>query len=342
MTAAVLGTLATLAGLAVLGWSLVPSTRRRPMVGAAPPGGTRAGTASPWGMHVLPAGARLSLPPPARLAAAALAAVVTGLVTGWPVGACLGGAAALGVPALWGRTGSSRATVRVEAVAAWTEMLRDTLHASVGLVQAIVATAPVAPGEIAVEVAALAERLSSGVPPAPALRAFADELGDGSADVVVCALLLAAGARAQRLADLLGALADATRQDVAARLRIDAARVSARSGVRIIVVFSVAFVAALAVLAHSYLAPFGTPAGQLILLLVGICDTGAIMLLARMTRPPQVPRLLGALGPASGPVPTAGVPGAGIGGPERGVGGRLAGGRARAAGGRSPLRQVLP
>ena len=77
---------------------------------------------------------------------------------------------------------------------------------------------------------------------------FADEIADPSADLVVCALTLAASARAQRLVDLLGALAGSMREEVAMRLRVESGRASARSGVRTIIVFSAGFVALLALL----------------------------------------------------------------------------------------------
>lgn len=243
---------------------------------------------------------RASWSSPRRLALAVLAASVAGLVTRWPAGAVLAAMAGIGLPVLWEQTASGRAAERTEAIATWTELVRDALHASVGLVQAIVATAPVAPDEIAGEVRVLADRLTSGVPAEHALRSFADDVGDGTADAVICALVLATGDRAHRVADLLGALADAARQDVAARLRIDTNRSATRSGVRVIVVFSLAFVGALAVLARSYLAPFSTPAGQVVLMAVGMCDGAALVLLARMTRPPAFARLLSAASPADG------------------------------------------
>lgn len=232
------------------------------------------------------------LPAPIRLVVIAGIALLVALGTGWPVGGLLAGIAAAGLPALWAQTGISRIADRHESLATWTEMLRDTLHASVGLSQAIVATAPVAPVAIRPAVASLSDRLVSGVPMVGALRQFADDLDDAGADVVVCALILAASARSQRLADLLGTLATSTRDGVAMALRVDAQRASTRSGVRIVVLFSVGFIALLAVVAHSYLSPFATPTGQMVLLLAGIVDGIGVWLFVRMTRESEAPRLL--------------------------------------------------
>ena len=70
-------------------------------------------------------------------------------------------------------------------------------------------------------------------------------------------------------ATCLQALAESTREEVSLRLRVETSRASVRSGVRTVVVFSVAFAAGLAVFARSYLAPFGSATGQLVLLAVG-------------------------------------------------------------------------
>jgi Flp pilus assembly protein TadB len=124
------------------------------------------------------------------------------------------------------------------------------------------------------------------------LRTFAAEVDDASCDMVACALLLAATSRAQKLADLLGALSESIRDEVAMRLRVEASRSSARSSVRTVIVFSLLFVALLMVVARAYLSPFGTPVGQLMLLAVGSCYAAGIALMVRLVRPPATERLL--------------------------------------------------
>jgi Flp pilus assembly protein TadB len=214
-----------------------------------------------------------------------LAALIVGAFTRWPVAAVLAAVAVVYIPSVVRATSAQDVTRRAEAVAAWTELLRDTLAASAGLAQAIAATAPVAPSEIREPVRRLADRIMSGVPMDDALRAFADDIDDQSAESVVCALRLAATARSQRLADLLGALSDATREEVSMRLRVEASRASARSSVRTVVVFSLGFAALLMIVAHSYLAPFGTAIGQCVLALVGCCYVAGLALMVHLVRP---------------------------------------------------------
>ncbi len=204
-----------------------------------------------------------------RVALAAGAAVVVGAATGWPVGALLAGLAGWGAPSLAGGTRARQAAVaRIEAIASWAEMLRDTMAGSAGLEQAIIATAPLAPAPIRVEVVTLALRLE-GERLAPALRAFADEVADPTCDLVVAALVLAAGHQAQRLGELLGTLAHAARDQSTMRLRVEAGRARTRTSVGVIVGATGALVAGLAVLNRGYLAPYDTATGQPALMLVG-------------------------------------------------------------------------
>jgi Flp pilus assembly protein TadB len=134
--------------------------------------------------------------------------------------------------------------------------------------------------------------LSNGVSLEAALRSFASEVDDPAAEFLVCALLLAATSRAQRLVEVLSALADSIREDVSMHLRIDASRASARSSVRTIVLFSLGFAGLLAVIGHSYLSPFGTTIGQLVLALVGAFYGVGVALMVRLVRAKPEMRLL--------------------------------------------------
>ena len=227
-----------------------------------------------------------------RLGLAVGAAVAVGAATGWPVGALLAGLAGWGAPNLFaGATRHAAAVGRIEAVAGWAEMLRDTMAGSAGLEQAIVATAPLAPLPIRAEVVTLAVRLE-GERLAPALRAFADEVADPTCDLVVAALVLAAEHQAQRLGELLGSLATAARDQATMRLRVAASRARTRTSVKVIVGVTGAVVAGLAILNRGYLSPYDTAIGQLVLLLVGLVFAVAFVWLARMTRPASVERFL--------------------------------------------------
>lgn len=218
--------------------------------------------------------------------------IVVGLVTRWPVAALMSGMAAFALPSLFRQSSTVQSTAHIEAIAVWTELLRDSLSASSGLAGALITTAQIAPKAIQEPVTSLAERLSSGMHMSDALHRFALEMDDSSVDLVVCALLLAATSRAHRLGDLLTSLAESIRDEVAMRLRIETSRASARSGVKSVIVFSLLFVCLLLVIAGSYLAPFGTTSGQLVLLIVGSLYAAGIYVMIRLVRPPSAVRLL--------------------------------------------------
>src|SRR5436305_3206351 len=97
---------------------------------------------------------------PRRLVLVLAAALAVYLLTGWPVGGLLGGAAAWFLPALLGpdRDHAARLAV-IDAVAAFTEMLRDTLTASAGLNQALTLASQHAPEAIRPAAGRLAGRL---------------------------------------------------------------------------------------------------------------------------------------------------------------------------------------
>ena len=213
--------------------------------------------------------------------------------TGWPAAFPIAAVGAYGLPKLFGQTSASVSVAKIEAIAGWTEMLQGTLAASSGLTQAILATAALTAAPIRHATMTLSSRLAAGMDPREALFLFGDELGDPCADRVICSLLLAMSSRAQRLGDLLASLADSTRDEVALRLRIETSRASVRSGVRTVLVFSIAFAAAVAIVARAYLAPFGTATGQIVLLAVGALYACGLTLMVSLSRPPAPVRLLG-------------------------------------------------
>ena len=256
-------------GLLLIGWGLHPVPRSTGGVG--PP--------------VAPAGTRrriADLGP--RLLRGAAGAAVAALVTRWPVGALGGFAFGFFASELFAtRTRRAAETERTAAIATWTEMLRDTMAAAAGLEQAIITTAPIAPEPIRSEVQAMVTQLQRerlGV----ALAAFADRLGDPTSDLVVSALTLAASGEAQDLGELLGSLSAAARDNAAMRLKVDASRARIRTSVRIITMVTVGMATLLVLLSRSYLKPFDSATGQIVLVAVFACFGSALWWLAAMSR----------------------------------------------------------
>lgn len=229
-----------------------------------------------------------------RTALAALAGVVAGALTSWPVGGILVAVGVLTLPGLLGPDrGSARRTERLEALATWTEMLRDTLAAAAGLEQAVLATAAIAPAALEPELHAAASDLRSGRPLPSVLRDFARKADDPLADVVVAALVMAAEQQASQLASLLGELADAVREQVAMRQRISAGRASVRTGIRVTVIVTLGMAVGLVVLNRPYMTPYDSLTGQVVLAVVGGLFAAGFVSLTVISRLDEPVRLLG-------------------------------------------------
>ncbi|GGO99175.1 type II secretion system F family protein [Wenjunlia tyrosinilytica] len=228
-----------------------------------------------------------------RVVIAVTAGVIAGALTTWPVAAVLTTVAMLTLPGLLGPDRqAARRTERMEALATWTEMLRDTLSAAAGLEQAVLATADIATGALEPDMRELALAVRSGRPLPAALRAFAEDVDDPLADVVVAALVMAAEQQASQLAPLLGELAESVREQVAMRRRIDAGRASVRTAVRVTVIVTLGMAVGLVVLNRPYLDPFNTLTGQAVLAVVGLLFAAAFTYLTAIGRIEEPVRLI--------------------------------------------------
>lgn len=195
-----------------------------------------------------------------------VAAVVVAMVTGWPVGALLAGAGGFMLPSLGAAQRARRRSLeRIEAVAVWTEMLRDVLSAGGGLEQSIIVTAEVAPPPIAEEVTRLAERIRQGQDLVNALLRMSAELEDETADKVVAALVLAARRSPGHLSDLLSALAEIARDNLEMRRRIETRRTSIRASVRLITYITAGFSSVILLFNGEYRDAYRSVAGQVVL-----------------------------------------------------------------------------
>lgn len=245
------------------------------LVATPDPPGTRSRRGTWWAGHRV-SGRRLGV-----LVAIPVAVLA---VTGWPAAALIALVATAGAPRLLGgRRASETRIARLQALADWTRRLGDVLGAGAGIEQAIEASLPGAPAPIAGDVARLVARLRARHPVQAALRAFGDDLDDPTGDLVVAALLLAADRRGRGLARLLAALAATVEAEVAMRRGIEADRATPRTTARWVLYITLAVVAGLVLFDRTYVAPFGTPTGQVVLALIGALFTGAFAWMHRLT-----------------------------------------------------------
>ncbi|MDP9386969.1 MAG: type II secretion system F family protein [Actinomycetota bacterium] len=242
--------------------------------------GLRPAPASSWPL-------RVTLRVPLRPAAALVGAGAAGILSGWPVLAVAAAAALWWAPKPGAVRRSRRDRLeRAEAVAAWTETLRDLVGAARGIEGAVVASVPVAPPAIAGEVGALAARLDRD-PAAVVLAEFAAAVDDRTADLVAVVLRQAAEGQVRDVARLLGDLSRVAREEVARRRRDEAERARTRTSVRVVVVTTLATAGLLVVLNRRYFAVFGTGSGQLVLAAILAAATASLAWLARLGRSPS-------------------------------------------------------
>lgn len=228
-----------------------------------------------------------------RALAAVAAGLAAALITRWPVAALLTAAGVWALPRMLGPDREhQQALARIEAIATWAELLRDTLSSAAGLEQAIAATAPVTPLPIRAHVQTLAAASRAGVRLSDALRVFADDLADPTGDLVVRALLQAAGYHGGQLTDCLTSLAATAREQASIRMRVATKRAATRTTARMITGISVAMIGVLLVLNRGFLAPYGTVTGQMVLLIIGGLFAGGFTWLGRTSRIGQAPRIL--------------------------------------------------
>ncbi|MBM3718860.1 MAG: hypothetical protein FJW53_07825 [Actinobacteria bacterium] len=179
----------------------------------------------------------------------------------------------------------------IEAIATWTEMLRDTLGAASGLEQALIATAERAPTLLEEPLMKMVATMRYGSLE-DALREFADEVDHAVCDFVVAALVTASNSSPRDVGALLGRLSESTRDESAVHLRVWVSRARSRTSVRIISGSVATFVVGLVVLAPAYLAPYASRDGVLVLLAVAGLFTSAYCALVRMARAERSPRFV--------------------------------------------------
>jgi tight adherence protein B len=234
---------------------------------------------------------------------------VAWLATGWFAAGLIAVSCAYVLPKLFGGQAARREWIaKTEAIAAWTEMLRDTMAAADGVEEAIAATVRIAPAPIRRQVGMLDARRRSEHTLPEALAQFAVDVDHPSADLVVAALSIAAEGEGSDFVGVLTRLATMTRDEVRMRLRVEAGRAQLHTASRIIVGVLGLSVLALTVFSRGYLEPYSDPTGQLWLVMVGAFFVAGVLMLDRMSHielperfsPRRVGRGSGAAGRSGG------------------------------------------
>lgn len=226
------------------------------------------------------------------------AGVLTLLLTQWIVVAVTVGGLVMFWDRLFGSLRGDRdGLAKLEGLAAWTESLRDTVAGAVGLEQAIPATAQAAAPSVAPYLYALSDRLRVRVPLPQALQRFADDLDDAGADLIIAALILNSRLRGPGLRQVLTSLARSAREELEMRQRVNAGRRATQRSVQIVVGVTAVFVIGLRIFNPSYVEPYGTPFGQVMLVVILAFFAAGVLWLRKLAQFDTPERFLRTLEP---------------------------------------------
>lgn len=195
---------------------------------------------------------------------ATLGAGITLLVTRWPVAALAGGVLGWMVPNMLNRSRREADRLRMtEALAEVAGLLRDCIRSGMGIQDGLAQAASHAPACISLDMQRLVgEARVSGLQSAG--RSFAKRLGS-DAEMLSSALSLGERVGARNTSEVLDTLAESAFARAAALREARAHQTRARLSARVVVATPIVLLVAIRFSNPSYLAPFASAAGQLIL-----------------------------------------------------------------------------
>lgn len=242
-------------------------------------------------------GRALSVADQRTLVAAVAVATVVLVVTRNLVFAVVLGAAVVLWPLVAGGGKAERAALaKLEALALWTESLRDLAQKGAGLESVMPRTVDTAPDVLTGPLRLMSRRLSVKVPLPEALSRFADEVDDASADMVVAALALAARQRRGRLSEVLTALSRSLRDELEQRTKVMRERNGVRREAAQVAGLTVVLVLAANLFTYQGLPSDGGAAAQLLPLVLAVAYVFVFARVRRLAEPEREPRFLSSAG----------------------------------------------
>jgi Flp pilus assembly protein TadB len=226
-----------------------------------------------------------------RVATAAALAIGAFAFTRWPVAAVAGAAAGWVLAGIRSQKEREHIERRTEAIALWTEMLRDAIGTARGIEGVLVATAATAPLPIKPALTTMAERLQHE-PLDRVLDGLANDLDHPLGDLVVTALRLTSTSGGRQVRDVLSSLATAAYAEAESQRRIGVAREKPRAAMKYSAFIICGFVVLLTIFSRRYLEPYSSPIGQIVLLFVALYWTAGFWWMNRMGRIAPVERYL--------------------------------------------------
>lgn len=181
---------------------------------------------------------------------------------------------------------------QLDALAEYARGIAGVLAVGRGIEQAILQASRSAPQVIGTEVGKLTARIRASWELKRALRAFADDFDDATADVFVATLLLASDRRGPGLAAVMQDMAASVDHEVRARREVETEQQKPRTAARMITIISGLLLAGLLV-SGDYIAPYGSLLGQLLLTAYLAGYVAILWWMSRMTKEKPIPRFIG-------------------------------------------------
>ena len=226
-----------------------------------------------------------------NLAIRAVLGVVLGVVTRSVIWLPIMVVGAYLLPELLRGGRSANTAARSEALETWTRSLSGVLITGVGLEEAVRSSLASTPPQIKPEMGRLVARLEAGQPIEPAVRLWADEMNDATADLVAGALIMGSRTRKGGLSRALAELADAVADQTRVIQQIEAERAGPRTTVQWVTIISLGLLG-FVVLNPSFGAEYRTPLGQVVLAVIAAAYLGVLWWMKKISDGKPRPRFL--------------------------------------------------
>lgn len=217
--------------------------------------------------------------------------VAIAAITGFLLAIVLIPALVVGVPYLLSAP-PSRELELLAGLDRWVHLLGTSIGTGKSIRDAIFATRSQAPEVLREAVDRLAARLDQRTTTREALLRFADELDSADADAVAAALAIASSRGGIGTRATLEGLS-ATIQDRLRALReVATERAKPRVVVKQVTTITLVVIVGAVLLNGQFFAPYASPVGQVIALVLAAAYAGCLVVLRRMTTPEPAPRFL--------------------------------------------------
>lgn len=230
-----------------------------------------------------------------RIVIGLAAGVILFATSGWVIALVAAPAAAIFLPVLLGSTKAKAGIERLEALQVWTRGFGGLIEGAGSVEQALRASRHNTPALLSGEVDRMIARLDSGWRTADALQAFADELDDSTADIVLGHIKINVEQRGAGLGRVLQEVSDTIREEIKTRRQIEADRASVRTSQRIITLMLLGLVVGIALIVPFIGGAFSfyqSPVGQVIITVLLAGYGATLWWQHRSTAPRRLARLL--------------------------------------------------